>query len=264
LGIHWIASQVSQARSSAPVQADQSCAALALSGLIDEHLARPGGEGGFRELLPAPHIRLQNPHMHLFEASLALHEATGDARALERAKDIEALLETRFLETGTGALREEFALDWGPAPRDRFEAGHQYEWVWLMSERARIDGQTISSAADGLYRNAMELTGPNSEIALSHKLDRTVLDATERTWGLTEAVKSHLARVEAGDPDAATYTAAAFDRMWERHVLPGPKGGWMDQYRADGSMRTEDMTAATGYHIFIACAELMRVAGISA
>ncbi|MEM6667546.1 MAG: AGE family epimerase/isomerase [Pseudomonadota bacterium] len=236
-------------------------AALDLSRLIDQHLERPSGEGGFREKLPALAIRLQNPHMHLFESSLALHEATGDARALERARSIEALLTQRFLQADTGALREEFALDWGPANGDRFEDGHQYEWVWLMAERARLDGAPISDASDALYTNALDLTGPDGALPLSHRLDRSVLNASERTWGLTEALKAHLARYEAGDNQAAARAAETFELMWARHVEPGPDGGWLDEYRADGSPRSEDMTAATGYHIFIACAELIRAAG---
>lgn len=238
--------------------------AFEASTAIESHLSRPAGEGGYCEMLPPPSLRLQNPHMHLFESSLALYEATRDTSALERARRIETLLEQHFLEAGTGALREVFAPDWGPAPGDRFEAGHQYEWVWLMAERARQDGRPVSGAAEGLYRNAMSLTGPNGEVALAHGLDRTVLDASERTWGLTEALKAHLARMEQGDGEAEARAIATFDRMWARHIDPAPEGGWLDQYRPDGTPRTEDMTGATGYHIFIAIAELMRVAGVAA
>lgn len=249
------------ARAGAPGAADM---AFEASTAIETHLRRPDEDGGYCEALPAPELRLQNPHMHLFESSLALFEATGDVAALDRARRIETLLEQHFLEDGTGALREVFAPDWGPAQGDRFEAGHQYEWVWLMGERARLDGRAVSGAAEGLYRNALSLTGPEGEVALAHGLDRTVLDATERTWGLTEALKAHLARIEQGDPDAERRAIQTFDRMWARHITPAPEGGWLDQYRPDGTPRTDDMTGATGYHIFIAIAELMRVAGVPA
>lgn len=237
-------------------------AAEAASKAIEAELKRPASEGGYREALPAPVHRLQNPHMHLFESSLALHEATGDETALARATGIETLLETRFLQPGTGALREVFAMDWGPAEGDRLEAGHQYEWVWLMGERARLTGKPVSAAAAGLYANALKLTGPEGEVALSHTLGGEMLDATERTWGLTEALKAHLARIEQGDNAATARAIESFDRMWARHVVPAPQGGWLDKYGPDGEPDLSDMTAATGYHIYVAIAELMRVAGV--
>jgi len=242
-------------RMGAPGAAD---AAGEASAAIERELRRPASEGGYREALPAPTLRLQNPHMHLFESSLAFFEATQSMAALERAKSIERLLETRFL-TPQGALREVFAMDWGPATGDRFEAGHQYEWVWLMAERARLTGEPISRAAEGLYAKALELTGPDAEVALSHTLDGEVLDATERTWGLTEALKAHLARMLLGDGQAAARAIETFDRMWARHVEPAPEGGWLDKYDASGAPVVSDMTAATGYHIYVAIAEMERV-----
>jgi len=239
-------------------------AATATLAFLDERMTHP--RGGYHEALdtdgrPANAIRRQNPHMHLFESSLALFEATGDGRALARARAIEALLETRFLDPGNGALREVFSPDWGPAGGDRYEAGHQYEWAWLLAERARLDGRPVSPAAEGLYRNALALTGPGGAVALSHTLDGEVLDATERTWGLTEALKAHLARLEAGDAGALPRAIETFDRMWARHVAPAPEGGWLDKYTPGGAPDRTDMTAATGYHIYVAIAELARVAG---
>ena len=38
---------------------------------VDRHLAQPGGDG-YREKLPSNTIRLQNPHMHLYESLLLL------------------------------------------------------------------------------------------------------------------------------------------------------------------------------------------------
>lgn len=237
-------------------------AARAVSSAIETHLRRPDEEGGYREALPAPETRIQNPHMHLFEASLAMHEALGDEAPLQRARRIEALLEQRFLQAGTGALREAFAPDWGPSSDDRLEAGHQYEWVWLMGERARLDGQPVSGAADGLYRNAVGLTGPEGSVPLEHELDGTLRNGVERTWGLTEALKAHIARFEQGDRDAEARMVESFDRMWDRHIAPSPvAGAWLDKYGPDGAPAVSDITAATGYHVFMAFAELMRIAG---
>lgn len=237
-------------------------AALEASAAIETHLKRPESEGGYRECLPAPAGRAQNPHMHLFESSLALYEATGEAEALARGRAIEALMERRFRQPGTGALREVFAPDWGPAEGDRLEAGHQYEWVWLLHERARLDARPVSPAAAGFYASAMRLTGPGGAVPLEHTLTGEVQDATERSWGLTEALKAHLAIREAGDDSAEARAIESHDRLWARHLEPAHPGGWLDRYDADGQPVKEPMTASTGYHVFLAFAELMRAAGI--
>ena len=234
--------------------------AMAVSAAIESELRRPDEQGGYGERLPWPDVRAQNPHMHLFEASLALHEVTGDALALNRARTIEALMKARFLTPDAGALRELFSADWGDTPDDHFEVGHQYEWVWLLAERARIDGRPVSPVSNGLYANAQRLTGPGGAIALMHALDGTVADATERTWGLTEALKAHLARLETGDSGAEARVAQTYDRLWDRHIAPAISGGWQDRYGPDGTPAGEPMTAATGYHVYIAFAELIRVA----
>ena len=65
-------------------------------------------------------IRRQNPHMHLLEAFLAFHEASGDERALAGAREIVALFRQRFRDADTGALGEHFTRDWRPDP----ELGH--------------------------------------------------------------------------------------------------------------------------------------------
>src|SRR5581483_8906358 len=62
--------------------------------------------------------RRQNPHMHLLEALLALHVATGEKNWLRRAGAVVALFKNLFVDPATGALAEFFAADWSPAPGD--------------------------------------------------------------------------------------------------------------------------------------------------
>ena len=68
-------------------------------------MARPSG--GFANTTPAePGWRQQNPHMHLFEAALALLEVTGDARWRTLADELFALFRTALLERESGTLGE--------------------------------------------------------------------------------------------------------------------------------------------------------------
>src|SRR5690606_37998101 len=52
--------------------------------------------------------RRQNPHMHLFEAFLALFDATGDAKWLARVGELFALFQTRFFDAQKQVLFEFF------------------------------------------------------------------------------------------------------------------------------------------------------------
>ncbi len=59
--------------------------------------------------------RRQNPHMHLLEALLALHEATHEKNWLRRAGALVELFKGRFVDPDTGALIEFFGEDWSVA-----------------------------------------------------------------------------------------------------------------------------------------------------
>jgi len=87
---------------------------------MQQRLADPRHGGLFEEFVPGRSDmklpRRQNPHMHLLEAVLALHVATGEKNWLRRAGGLVELFKRRFTDPGTGALIEFFAEDWSPAP----------------------------------------------------------------------------------------------------------------------------------------------------
>ncbi|MGC8469721.1 MAG: AGE family epimerase/isomerase, partial [Acetobacteraceae bacterium] len=81
---------------------------------LDERLADPRG-GGYFDAPGQDAPRGQNPHMHLFEAYLALFEATGDRAWRRRAEAMLALFTAHFLDA-RGAVGEFFTARWQPAP----------------------------------------------------------------------------------------------------------------------------------------------------
>jgi mannose-6-phosphate isomerase len=121
--------------------------------LLDEKLADPehGGylEAGAEDWTPQRGARRQNPHMHLFEALLALQRAAPTGAALDRAGGILALLRERFIDRELGCLREHFSADWsrlaGPEG-DLVEPGHHFEWAWLLAEYAELAGDPEARA----------------------------------------------------------------------------------------------------------------------
>jgi mannose-6-phosphate isomerase len=233
----------------------------ALNHAIDTLLRRPAcDEDVLFSGLPVADSRVeQNPHMHLLEASLAWYEAMGDDASAARINGLVRLMESRFVDRSRCGLREVFAESWGPHAEDRFEAGHQYEWVWLLHEHSRICGGRVSSMADVLYRKGRGLTLPNGRIYLSHSLDGDVREPVHRCWGLTEALKAQLALVGSGGDTAIEAVNVTFDRLWEDHVEAAVAGGWLDQLDASGTPISEDIPASTGYHLHLAFAELMRI-----
>ena len=136
--------------------------------LLEDHLADDvrGGfaESGGEDWSPVAGPRRQNPHMHLFEALLALHGVDPSASVLTRARRIFDLLRVHWVDPATGVLREHFTADWGLAPGEEgriVEPGHHFEWVHLLHEFARLsDDASAIDVADGLY-----------EFAIGHGID---------------------------------------------------------------------------------------------
>ena len=107
--------------------------------------------GGWYEGLPKPASsqRRQNPHMHLFEAFLALNELTGQAKYLEMAGAMFELFENHFFDADKKALLEFFNPDWSPENDDGgpTEPGHMICLLYTSpSPRDRQKSRMPSSA----------------------------------------------------------------------------------------------------------------------
>lgn len=239
--------------------ADASTALRSTCRAIEQHLKRPPAQNGYAETLPTPDDRNQNPHMHLYEAAIG-HYLAGYQPAIDQAYALENLLTSRFYDPKLSGLRERFATDWGHHPGDHFEAGHQYEWVWLLHRRARADNKPVNEISAKLYQKALSLTGDEGQIWLKHTHQGEILDGTQRSWALTEALKAHLVRFEAGDVDAAKRAVETYDRLWHLHIVPAIEGGWIDKYDRHDTPISEDIPASIGYHMYLAFSELMRLA----
>jgi mannose/cellobiose epimerase-like protein (N-acyl-D-glucosamine 2-epimerase family) len=90
----------------------------------------------------SPQQRNQNHMMHMFEALLALHEATGDAEALAGAQGIGKFVLNTLLQSrpdGTSYISEWYTERWQLVPGDtgaNIDLGHQFEWAFLLSSAA--------------------------------------------------------------------------------------------------------------------------------
>jgi len=229
---------------------------------LDEDLA--SDQGGYREAEPAPDaIRRQNPHMHLLEAFLALYEATGRAEHRAHALQMFKLFATRFFQRTTGTLCEYLTEELSPQPGkkgDIVEAGHHYEWVWLLRQLQRLTGESVAAYISALYHHA-DTYGWDSDGLIVDELDRAghVITASRRSWPLTEAAKANIAEGERASGKFDERAAHCFTSL-AGHFLARPiPAGWMDRLDAAGAPLAEFIPASTLYHVFCAVTEAARV-----
>lgn len=237
-------------------------------------LADPRHGGFFEEFVPGrTEVKLprrQNPHMHLLEALLALHAATGEKNWLRRAGAVVDLFKRRFTDPDTGAMIEFFTQDWSQAPGDEGrlrEPGHQFEWVWLLHEyfRATRDESVAPFAArlfafgirHGIDQDGLVFDGVDASGAL--------VAGTKLLWPQTEYVKACVARAEwFGDDGARQSIRKHLALIGQDFMLPDG-ANWRNQLARDGSAVAPITPARVLYHLFLCVAEAERVlAGASA
>lgn len=230
--------------------------------LLDEAFAGPGG-GYLSYMGDDGAERHQNPHMHLLEAMLAWHEATGEPAMLARARAIGELFATSFFQPATAALPEFFGRGWTrlTGARGRLvEPGHHFEWAWLLHRLEATSGQKLRQVAGPLYDHACRFGYDRDGLVVDCLTeDGAVVTASRRTWPHTEAIKAHAAAHEQGDPAAEARAAAVWDAMFAHFLSGAVSGGWRDHLDPQGRPLHAYMPATTLYHVFCAIAEANRV-----
>ena len=235
--------------------------AEALLDRLERNWSHPSG--GFREgEIADTRVRCQNPHMHLFEAFLALGEASGKERFHESAQSIAALASEKFIDPATGALLEYFAEELEPAEgvEGRIaEPGHCFEWAWLFERLAAAgweEGTRVSDMLTEFARGAG--IDARRNVAFNEVLtDGSPHDLTARLWPQTERLKAAVARFKrlGSDQEAAEAVAAA--RGLRQYLQVEVPGLWRDKLREDGSWIEELAPGSSLYHISCAYSELL-------
>lgn len=246
------------------VQATGNQEALAIAhetiAFLECDMTAPLG-GGFLETLPLREgARRQNPHMHLFEAMLALWECSGDHRFLERSGRLFDLFLARFFQDGQGVLLEYFDAALKPlaGAGATVEPGHHFEWCWLLRRYEKTSGDSrVGSIVDRLYEHAGR-AGFDADGLLVDEVrpDGVVAKASRRLWPMTEAIKSDLAEALLGRIGAGERAAASTQELRRRFLDPAPEGGWVDRLDARGMPLGDFMPATSLYHLAGAVDEL--------
>jgi mannose-6-phosphate isomerase len=220
---------------------------------------------GFEESAPRSLPLLSNPHMHLFEASLAwLDVSGGEAGWRAMADELAELALGKFIDPVSGGLREYYDGDWNPAPGVAgriIEPGHQFEWAWLLLRWGKLAGR--EDAVRAALRMIAIGDGPGVDPARGVAIfalldDMSVHDDVARLWAQTERIKAGVLAAEVtGDPRWWATAAAGAEGLIKYFDTP-VKGLWRDKLRADGTFVDEDAPASSFYHIVCAILELDR------
>lgn len=222
---------------------------------LDEHMADPVAGGYWDNLPRTDKIRRQNPHMHLFEAFIALYEATGEVTFLERGRRLRDLAVEHFLARDNWALRECFFDHWEVSPlegKGSVEPGHLFEWAWLLSRYQFLSGESQSDVIEGMMSLAIK-SGLDTisgriidEIAEDGKPVRT----SSRSWPHAEALKALTSNssVRGGGRDALV--ALILRRLTTLYCPESLGGGWQDQLDKDDRPVSANIPASTFYHLY--------------
>lgn len=227
---------------------------------LDREMTAPWG-GGYAEASPwREGPRRQNPHMHLFEALLALWECSRDRRFLERAASLFELFLAKFFQAGQGVLFENFDDALRPVPGNGaiVEPGHHFEWCWLLRRyETQADDGRVGAVVERLYDNAGR-AGFDADGLIVDEVhpDGTILKPSRRLWPMTEAIKSDLAEARRGRTGSAERAVELTRALYRRFLAPAPNGGWVDRLGPDGSPLVDFMPATSLYHLAGAVDEL--------
>lgn len=223
---------------------------------------------GFEESVPRTLPLKANPHMHMFEASLAWVEAGGDLIWRQVADEIAALCLDKFLDSKTGALREFFDGEWAPMSGEDgriVEPGHQFEWAWLFLRHARLSGNLNEIAAARRLIEIAEVHGTDPQRGVTVNAiwdDFSPKDSKARLWPQTERIKAYVGLSESTsgvDKLKAIAQAVKAARGLDAYLKAPTPGLYADMMLEDGSLRLESAPASSLYHVICAIDELMRL-----
>jgi len=208
-------------------------------------------QGGFREA--GQHPFQANAHMHLLEAAIAWEQAGGGPAWTALADELTDLAVTRLIDPATGVLHEFFDADWRPRAGEAglIEPGHQFEWAWLLAQRADPRGV---AAAQRLFETGRRGFDPALGVIVNalHD-DLSVRDPAARLWPQTEHLKAALSL---GDEVAALEAANAMAAFLDTPV----RGVWRERMAAHGGFVEQPSPATSLYHLYLAIRELARFA----
>lgn len=217
---------------------------------------------GFESDLSAGLPLQSNPHMHLFEASLAWSERTGAAEWHALADELGGLAVGRLSDRVTGVVREYYDGGWNPAPGPtgrRVEPGHQYEWAWLLLRWAGPESPQVVRAARTLL-DVAEHSGVCHGVVVNALLDDfSIHDPEARLWPQGERLKANALAARLFDEERYWRATVEAANLLLEFLGTPMRGLWYDKRTVAGEFVNEAVPASSFYHIVDAVGELAQL-----
>lgn len=187
----------------ARVTGDGKYRAAALTAWDDINRHLRDSDGGFRpdaprDFGPSNSLRTQNPVMHMYEALLALIDATGDPRALAGAESVGNFVLYKLLEgqaDGGACIPEWYDEHWKPLPTKEkggyIDVGHQFEWSHLLatSERRGLP-PLFEAAAERLLKYGLKVGYDDVEGGVNQVYPDGTVDRDKYWWQQAEGIRA--------------------------------------------------------------------------
>lgn len=209
-------------------------AALAAWQDIRRNLREPGG--GLRGVVPRDFVskqeakHTQNPVMHMFEALLALIDATGDQHVVADARELGDFVLNQLmvgLPDGGAYIPEWYDEQWKPLTGDDgfTDLGHQFEWSHLLrSAEKRGLPPIYADVADRLLKFAVTNGYDEQDGGIFNRMSSSgKVDRSKFWWQQAEGMKAFL--VVAQRPDMARRYHETLELV-DKEIVDRDNGGW--------------------------------------
>ncbi len=209
-------------------------AALAAWQDIRRHLREAGG--GLRGGAPRDWAQVQvsnhtqNPVMHMFEALLALIDATGDQQVVADARALGDFVLNQLmvgLPDGGAYIPEWYDAEWKPLKDNNgyIDLGHQFEWSHLLrAAETRGLPPLYADVADRLLKFAVANGYDEQDGGIFNRMSPSGrVDHSKYWWQQAEGMKAFLAVAER--PDMARRYQETLELV-DKEFLDRANGGW--------------------------------------
>ncbi len=215
---------------------------------------------------PQLKIRRQNPHMHLLEACLFAYDTWGDDGYMTMADEMVHLFYQYFYSSSSQSLVEFFTDDLSsphPEKGHVLEAGHYFEWVWLLKKHAKIKGDLQrhdKTCFDLLaFANKHGWDDEFGGIYDGFGADGKVLVDTKRIWPFCEALKANALMLESvHDRQDLKDRMADMVHVFRQKYMK-ERGFWTEWVARDLTPSAQYMPATTPYHVYFGIVETMDI-----
>nr|WP_263619074.1 AGE family epimerase/isomerase [Ruegeria profundi] len=213
---------------------------------LERRLAELKAPRGWFETPSRAFPRLQNSHMHLFEASVELFAATGAPVWQEAADECLELFHEKFAASD-GTVREFFDQDWVPVKSiQRNEPGHAAEWISLLHRYEQVMGAASGGNFRQIYQYLLRASGSGSLLP-----DCTApVEQSSRLWPQTEFLKALLSLRHYGIVHQTCSPEKVVKVIFDTYLATPVPGGWYDKRSATGELLSDKMPSSSLYHLY--------------